>query len=197
MCKNGYESDDCSVEVLVKEPQQASPVVSIVIGLVVGVVVIASAVGVVLFLITSKRKRLVKNIQKEANGFSTTNQTYTPSITEDPLYENAIGNNEKQSNVNIYDNNIRKDSGAALYGNVDVINGGAESPIIGDEYESLALQPSSRNDDKDTNMYECLRKTSEPETSLYTGLKYGEEKDKVTKKRKVSKGVPKKGQPPE
>lgn len=103
----------------------------------------------------------------DANGLATFNETYNPEIiqneAEEPTYENMAG---AQTDANSYDNIERKGSGAAMYGNVEHIVPSSPDPGV---YESVEAKPVF----DESNPYECLRKESNTDTALYTGLQYG------------------------
>lgn len=103
----------------------------------------------------------------DANGLATFNETYNPEFiqneAEEPTYENMAG---APTDANSYDNIERKGSGAAMYGNVEHIVPSSPDPGV---YESVEAKPVF----DESNPYECLRKESNTDTALYTGLQYG------------------------
>lgn len=145
-------------------------------------------------------------ISEDTNGISASNPRYSnavfsPEISEDPLYVNAmvddvknsdvnaIANDVGQSDANIYDNQTEKDQSAALYGNVD-ISQDVQSQAAGGEYESVAIKPFHDVSDNNADVYECLRKQSKPETSLYTRLQFqnSNQVSQRTPSKEMSKG---------
>lgn len=135
------------------------------------------------------RSKLFEFLAADTNGLAVTNQTYNntefnQNEADEPTYENMATaktpSSGKPSSNNAYDNVERKKTDAALYGNVAVSNP-ALPPAncnVGGEYESVTLTSGQGED----GLYEALRKQSNTDTSLYTGLHFDNKEEKGAQK---------------
>lgn len=184
-CQSGYISEFCEVYIA---PERSSAVVEAAVGSVVALLSIASAVGIGLFVMMSRRKRKYGEVAKaDTNGLAVTNQTYNntefnQNEADEPTYENMAtaktASSGKPSSNNAYDNVERKKTDAALYGNVAVSNPALPPANVGGEYESVTLTSGQGED----GLYEALRKQSNTDTSLYTGLHFDNKEEKGAQK---------------
>lgn len=184
-CKSGYISEFCEVYMA---PERSSVVVEAAVGSVVALLFIASAVGIGLFVMMSRRKRRYGEVAKaDTNGLTVTNQTYNntefnQNEAEEPTYENMATaktpSSETPSSGNAYDTAEKTKTDAALYGNVEVSNPALPPANVGGEYESVTLTSGQG----EGGLYEALRKQSSTDTSLYTGLHFDNKEEKGAKK---------------
>lgn len=162
-------------------------------GSVVGLLIIASVVGIGLFVMMSRRKRKYGEVAKaDTNGLAVTNQTYNnaefnQNEADEPTYEN-MATAKAPSGGNAYDNLEHKKTDAALYGNVDVTSPTHQPNSPGGEYESVTLTSGQGED----GLYEALRKQSNTDASLYTGLHFENKEEKGAQKSHSNKNQKKK-----
>lgn len=186
-CQSGYISESCE-DAMYTAPESSSTMVEAAVGSVVALLIIASAVGIGLFVMMSRRKRKYGEVAKaDTNGLAVTNQTYNntefnKNEADEPTYENMATaktpSTDTPSGSNAYDNVERTKTDAALYGNVAVSNPALPLANVGEEYESVTLTSGQGED----GLYEALRKQSNTDTSLYTGLHFDNKEEKGAQK---------------